>query len=183
MGKGVADVALRRASLSVRDPVREEVAPAVEDLSGRRTEAGPRAWDYPTGSWGDESRDYHVSVRVPQAAVGQEMLAARVSLIAPDPAGGDPRPLSQGLVRAVWTDDLAMSTSINPQVAHYTGQAELAWTSSSRVSMPANRAIATARRPNWAVPCSSRRPPATRIRRNCFRRWSTSSTRRPVLCV
>ncbi|GGS81252.1 VWA domain-containing protein [Streptomyces tanashiensis] len=127
MGKGVADVALRLwTPVGVEILFVKQVAPAVEDLTGRRTEAGPRAGDYPTGSWGDESRDYHVSVRVPQAAVGQEMLAARVSLIAPDPAGGDPRPLSQGLVRAVWTDDLAMSTSINPQVAHYTGQAELA---------------------------------------------------------
>ncbi|MEU3743980.1 MULTISPECIES: vWA domain-containing protein [Streptomyces] len=127
MGKGVADVVLRLwTPVGVEIGYVKQVAPTVEDLTGRRTEAGPRAGDYPTGSWGDESRDYHVSVRVPQAAIGQEMLAARVSLIAPDPAGGDPRPLSQGLVRAVWTDDLAMSTSINPQVAHYTGQAELA---------------------------------------------------------
>ena len=127
MGKGVADVLLRLwTPVGVEIGYVKQVAPTVEDLTGRRTEAGPRAGDYPTGSWGDESRDYHVSVRVPQAAIGQEMLAARVSLIAPDPAGGDPRPLSQGLVRAVWTDDLAMSTSINPQVAHYTGQAELA---------------------------------------------------------
>ena len=127
MGKGVADVLLRLwTPVGVEIGYVKQVAPTVEDLTGRRTEAGPRAGDYPTGSWGDESRDYHVSVRVPQAAIGQEMLAARVSLIALDPAGGDPRPLSQGLVRAVWTDDLAMSTSINPQVAHYTGQAELA---------------------------------------------------------
>jgi hypothetical protein len=34
--------------------------------------------------------------------------------------------LSQGLIRAVWTDDTAASTAINAQVAHYTGQAELA---------------------------------------------------------
>ncbi|MCX5226256.1 VWA domain-containing protein [Streptomyces sp. NPDC006553] len=127
MGKGVADVALRLwTPVGVEIAYVKQVAPTVEDLTARRTEAGPRAGDYPTGSWGDESRDYHVSVRVPQAAIGQEMLAARVSLIAPDPLGGDPKPLSQGLVRAVWTDDLAMSTSINPQVAHYTGQAELA---------------------------------------------------------
>ena len=38
-------------------------------------EAGPRAGDYPTGSWGDESRDYHVCVEVPAANLGQEMLA------------------------------------------------------------------------------------------------------------
>ncbi|HBF79661.1 MAG TPA: hypothetical protein DD420_06930 [Streptomyces sp.] len=128
MGKEVADVALRLwTPVGVEIVFVKQVAPTVADLTGRRTEAGPRAGDYPTGSWGDESRDYHVCVRVPEAGVGQEMLAARVSLILPAAAAGEPpQTLSQGLVRAVWTDDMAASTSINPQVAHYTGQAELA---------------------------------------------------------
>ncbi|MFG3283938.1 VWA domain-containing protein [Streptomyces sp. NPDC048111] len=127
MGKEVADVALRLwTPVGVEIKFVKQVAPTVEELTDRRTEAGPRAGDYPTGSWGDESRDYHVCVQVPQANVGQEMLAARVSLIVPDREGGTPQLLSQGLVRAVWTDDMAASTSINPQVAHYTGQAELA---------------------------------------------------------
>ncbi|MFG2716860.1 VWA domain-containing protein [Streptomyces sp. NPDC048416] len=127
MGKEVADVALRLwTPVGVEIKFVKQVAPTVEELTGRRTEAGPRAGDYPTGSWGDESRDYHVCVQVPQANIGQEMLAARVSLLVPDREGGTPQVLSQGLVRAVWTDDMAASTSINPQVAHYTGQAELA---------------------------------------------------------
>ncbi|MFF9348419.1 VWA domain-containing protein [Streptomyces sp. NPDC014734] len=127
MGKEVADVALRLwTPVGVEIAFVKQVAPTVVDLTDRRTEAGPRAGDYPTGSWGDESRDYHVCVRVPEAGIGQEMLASRVSLILPDPAGGAPQTLSQGLVRAVWTEDMAASTSINPQVAHYTGQAELA---------------------------------------------------------
>ncbi|MGW6598447.1 vWA domain-containing protein [Streptomyces sp. NPDC055036] len=127
MGKEVADVALRLwTPVGVEIAFIKQVAPTVEDLTGRRTEAGPRAGDYPTGSWGDESRDYHVCVRVPEAGIGQEMLAARVSLILPAPGDEAPEVLSQGLVRAVWTDDMAASTSINPQVAHYTGQAELA---------------------------------------------------------
>ncbi|MFE4212293.1 VWA domain-containing protein [Streptomyces sp. NPDC056844] len=128
MGKEVADVVLRLwTPVGVEIMFVKQVAPTVADLTGRRTEAGPRAGDYPTGSWGDESRDYHVCVRVPEAGIGQEMLAARVSLILPPPSGGGaPQTLSQGLVRAVWTDDMVASTSINPQVAHYTGQAELA---------------------------------------------------------
>ncbi|MFF7975639.1 VWA domain-containing protein [Streptomyces sp. NPDC007905] len=127
MGKEVADVALR-----VWTPVGttikfvKQVAPAVEELTGRRTEAGPRAGDYPTGSWGDESRDYHLCVEVPAAGLGQEMLAARVSLVVPQPDGTVQNLGAQGLVRAVWTDDMTASTSISPQVAHYTGQAELA---------------------------------------------------------
>ncbi|MFG2647057.1 VWA domain-containing protein [Streptomyces sp. NPDC048436] len=126
MGKEVADVSLRLwTPMGVRIKFVKQVAPTVEELTERRTEAGPRAGDYPTGSWGDESRDYHVCVEVPGAELGQEMLAARVSLIVPQP-DGSAQTLSQGLVRAVWTDDMSASTSINPQVAHYTGQAELA---------------------------------------------------------
>ncbi|WP_405678120.1 VWA domain-containing protein [Streptomyces sp. NBC_01511] len=126
MGKEVADVALRLwTPVGVEIKFVKQVAPTVEELTERRTDANPRAGDYPTGSWGDESRDYHVCVQVPEAGVGQEMLAARVSLILPA-ADGTSQVLSQGLVRAVWTDDMVASTSINPQVAHYTGQAELA---------------------------------------------------------
>jgi len=122
MGKQVADVALRvwtpqHATVKFV----KQAAPAVEDLTSRRAPAGPQAGDYPTGAWGAaESRDYHVCVEVSAAAVGQEMLAARVSLVA------GPDVLGQGLVRAVWTDDEALSTRVNRQVAHYTGQAELA---------------------------------------------------------
>jgi len=126
MGKQVADVALRvwtPQHATVRFV--KQVAPTVDDLTGRRTPAGPQAGDYPTGAWGpDESRDYHVGVEVTPAGVGQEMLAARVSLVAKSPSGAEV--LGQGLVRAIWTDDEALSTKINSRVAHYTGQAELA---------------------------------------------------------
>src|SRR5215467_5575605 len=126
MGKNVADVALRvwtPQHATVRFV--KQVAPAVEDLTARRTQSGPQAGDYPTGAWGaGESRDYHICVRVVPAAVGQEMLAARVSLVTATPSGPDV--LGQAMVKAVWTDDEALSTRINPNVAHYTGQAELA---------------------------------------------------------
>ncbi|MER6201631.1 VWA domain-containing protein [Streptomyces sp. NPDC001586] len=127
MGKEVADVALRLwTPVGAEIQYVKQVAPTVQDLTERRVTAGPRAGDYPTGSWGDESREYHVCVRVPGAAVGQEMLAARATLVLPGSAGGSETVLAQGLVRAVWTTDLAASTAISPQVAHYTGQAELA---------------------------------------------------------
>jgi hypothetical protein len=126
MGKGVADVALRVwTPANARVKFVKQVAPSVEDLTERRKDSGPRAGDYPTGSWGDESRDYHVCIEVPPAGVGDEMLAGRISLVVPQADGGA-EVLSQGLVKAVWTDDLNASTKINPQVAHYTGQAELA---------------------------------------------------------
>ena len=125
MGRQLADVALRvwtPQHATVRSV--KQVAPAVEDLTGRRVQVTPQAGDYPTGAWGAESRDYHIRVEVQPASVGQEMLAARVSLVIGSDAG--PHTLSQGRVRAIWTDEEELSTRINRHVAHYTGQAELA---------------------------------------------------------
>jgi hypothetical protein len=103
----------------------KQVAPAIDDLTGRRLASGAQAGDYPTGAWAPgESRDYHVSVTVNPASLGQEMLAARVSLIASSAEGQ--QVLGQGLVRVTWTEDEALSTRINARVAGYTGQAELA---------------------------------------------------------
>ncbi len=125
MGKEVADVALR-----VRTPQHagirfvKQVAPTIEDLTARRAEAGAQSGDYPTGAWGEESRDYHLCIEVEPASVGQEMLAARVSLVLDSPSGTEV--LGQGMVKAIWTDDEGLSTRINRHVAHYTGQADLA---------------------------------------------------------
>jgi hypothetical protein len=122
MGRGVAAADLRVWApqggqvLFVR-----QVAPVVEDLTGRRTEVNPLTGAFPTGSWGDESRDFHVAVRLPASrGLGQEQLAARVQLVIGDEVQ------AQGLVKARWTDDSALSAKINPEVAHYTGQTELA---------------------------------------------------------
>jgi von Willebrand factor type A C-terminal domain/von Willebrand factor type A domain len=121
MGRGVADAQLRvwvpqgAQVLFVR-----QVSPTVEDLTGRGTPINPLTQAYPTGSWGDESRDYHLSVRLPAKAVGQEQLAARVQLSL------GPTVTTQGLVKARWSNDAALTARISPEVAHYTGQTELA---------------------------------------------------------
>ncbi len=39
---------------------------------------------------------------------------------------GPDQVVAQGLVKATWTDDANLTTRIDPAVAHYTGQAELA---------------------------------------------------------
>ena len=126
MSKEISDVTLRLwTPQHGRIRFLRQVAPVVDDLTGRRSAAGPQAGDYPTGAWSTgESRDYHLWAEVSPAGVGQEMLAARVSLVAGAPGGS--QVLGQGLVRALWTDDESLSTRINPHVAHYTGQAELA---------------------------------------------------------
>jgi hypothetical protein len=124
MNKAVADVSLRLwTPLGATVKYVKQVEPTLVDLTARRVEAAPRSGDYPTGSWGSETRDYHVCVQVPAAATGEKMLAGRVSLVIPGP---DEQVLGKGRILAVWTDDTALSTKINREVAHYTGQAELA---------------------------------------------------------
>jgi hypothetical protein len=121
MSRGVANATLRvwapqgSQVLFVR-----QVAPTIEDLTNRGTQASPLVRDVPTGAWSDESRDYHVAVRVAAKPLGSEQLAARVQLMVNDDV------MAQGLVRATWSDDATLTTRINPAVAHYTGQAELA---------------------------------------------------------
>lgn len=121
MSKGVADAELRVwAPQGAQVLFVRRVAPTVEDLTARRTEVNALTGAYPTGAWGDESRDYHVAVRVPSKPVGAEQLAARVQIA----VGGEV--LTSALVKARWSDDTALTATINPEVAHYTGQAELA---------------------------------------------------------
>lgn len=123
MGKAVGDVALRLwTPEGARVKFVKQVEPTLADLTARRTESAPRTGDYPTGSWGNESRDYHVCVEVNPAAVGDRMLAGRVGMVVP----GTGETLGKGRILAVWTDDTVLSTKISPEVAHYTGQAELA---------------------------------------------------------
>lgn len=123
MGKRLADVALRLwtpRGASVRFV--KQVAPTVEDLSARRSESGSQRGDYPLGSWGTESRDYHIQVLLTAGEIGDEVLAGRMSLV----RTGSDEVLAQGLIRVIWTDDAALSTRISRGVAHYTGQVELA---------------------------------------------------------
>ncbi len=127
MDKAVADVALRLwTPQGATIKFVKQVEPTLTDLTGRRAEVPPRSGDYPTGSWGSETRDYHVCVRVPAAGTGEKMLAGRVSLVIPGGDGAEDKVLGKGKILAVWTDDEALSAKINREVAHYTGQAELA---------------------------------------------------------
>lgn len=122
MGRGVASADLRVwAPQGAQVLFVRQVSPTVEDLTPRRRDVNPLTGGFPTGSWGDESRDFHVAVRLPAArAVGQEQLAARVQIV----VGEEVR--AQGLVKALWSADHELTARISPEVAHYTGQAELA---------------------------------------------------------
>jgi hypothetical protein len=128
MGKATADVALRLwTPQGARVAFVKQVAPTVEDLSDRAVQArkpdgdlDPLTVDFPTGAWGEESREYHVCIQVPAREAGDEALAGRVKLMV------DGEAVSEAKILAIWTDDEVLSTRINPAVAHYSGQAELA---------------------------------------------------------
>jgi len=121
MGKATGSVSLRLwTPQGARVAYVRQVAPTIEDLTPRSVEVNALTADYPTGSWGEESRDYHVCIQVQPRNLGEEMLAGRVSIVEADEV------LSQGLIKAIWTDDQQLSTRINREVADYTGQAELA---------------------------------------------------------
>jgi von Willebrand factor type A C-terminal domain/von Willebrand factor type A domain len=122
MGKQVGRVALRLwVPQGAELEFIKQVAPSLEDLTPAAVVVNPLTREYPLGAWGgDEERDYHVRVRIPVGGVGEERLGARVNLLVDGTDSGS------GLVRAIWTEDEALSTRINREVAHYTGQADLA---------------------------------------------------------
>ena len=123
LARQVAEVVLRvwtpeGAEIVALSQLKEDEPPL--DLAPLRAESGPRTGDYRTGAWQDEARDFYIGVTVPVGQVGDEMLAARVTLLA---AG---EPVAQQLVRAVWTDDVAKATQINRRVAVVRNEEELA---------------------------------------------------------
>jgi hypothetical protein len=121
MGKSIPELTMRLwTPIGARIRFVKQVAPTVEDLTHRRVENGGQIAEYPLGSWGAEDRDYHIQVEVEPAAAGREKLAARIGVVAGDVT------LGEGLVKAMWTADTALSARISRRVAHYTGQAELA---------------------------------------------------------
>jgi hypothetical protein len=79
-------------------------------------------------------RDVHAVITVTSAGVpdrpadaaevGQEMRAARVSLVLGSPSG--PEVLAQGMIRAIWTNDEDLSTGIEPRVKEAAELYELA---------------------------------------------------------
>jgi len=120
MGRGVAQAALRLwAPQGSEVEFVRQVAPEVRDLTSTATRVSDLIIEVPTGAWGDETRDFHIAVKVPTAPVGSERLAARAEVVVGDQV------VAKGLVRAVWTDDANLTTRIDPAVAHYTGQTRL----------------------------------------------------------
>lgn len=109
----------------------KQANPTLEDLTPKARVVTPQVREYMTGAWGPgESRDFHLGIDVRAGGVGEEMLAARPSLVWLESAAGtwaekEEKP-AEARVFATWTADDTLSSRIDHHVAHYTGQGELA---------------------------------------------------------
>jgi von Willebrand factor type A domain len=100
--------------------------PTESDLDGRPGES--RTTTFATGSWGSESREFHLRLRIDPAGgeLNRDIRVARVDLQLRRPGSTDfESACGPVLVFAHWTDDLKLSSVIDPKVAHYTDQTEL----------------------------------------------------------
>lgn len=119
--RGVADATLR-VWVPVGGSVEfvRQVSPTVEDLTARGVAVDAVNHDFPTGAWGDETREYHIGVRVPTQPLGTTRAVARAKIV----VGADA--VTDAVITATWSDDATLTTRIAPEVAHYTGQTALA---------------------------------------------------------
>ncbi len=126
LARGVADVHLRLwTPRTVAIATVKQVSPEIIDLAALAVRKDDRTVEIPTGAWADESRDYHLTLTFKPGEIGDEMLACRPSLVYTDGGREIVFPGSPPVV-ATWTADETLATRIDPQVAHYTGQQELA---------------------------------------------------------
>ena len=125
MGRVASDIRLRVWTPKVAKTVGvKQMSPEILDLFGKSRRIDEKTVEFPLGAWGAEQRDYHVAIELPPGSAGDEMMACRASLVLLD--NGVEKVFSAPNVVAVWTNDASLTTRIHAQVAHYTGQEELA---------------------------------------------------------
>ncbi|SPF33570.1 conserved hypothetical protein [Syntrophobacter sp. SbD1] len=125
MAKGIGGVKLRLWMPKTVEAVTiKQMSPEIADLKGLCTRVDDKTIDVPLGAWGEESRDYHIGFELTPQAEGEEMMVCRPKVVYLD-NGSEVAADGQRIV-ATWSSDGSLTTRINAQVAHYTGQEELA---------------------------------------------------------
>ena len=125
LSKGIAGAKLRLWSPKVVKTVQaKQMSPDIQDLLPLASRVDEKTLDIPLGSWGAEARDYQLVFELPAGAVGEEVLACRAAIICQGPQGELKIPCDNIAVK--WSEDDALTTRISKEVAHYTGQTELA---------------------------------------------------------
>jgi hypothetical protein len=126
--------AIRSVSLRLWAPQGAQIVqvrqmnPTIEELASRARPVTSLVSDYPTGAWAPgEARDYFVSIQVQPGGIGDELLACRPGLIYVDSSGQEQElKAPQARIISTWSADDRLTSRIDPTVAHYTGQEEMA---------------------------------------------------------
>ena len=125
MSKGISDVKLRvQTPKSVKVVTIKQVSPEILDLSKLSKRVDDKNIDIPLGAWGDENREYQIAFELQPQSDGEEMMAGRPKIVFTE--NGQETIIDGDRIVAVWSSDISRTSRINEQVAHYTGQAELA---------------------------------------------------------
>lgn len=125
MSKGIGDVRLRlQAPKSVKIVTMKQVSPEIVDLSRLAKRVDDKNIDIPLGAWGSETREYQVAFELQPQNDGEEMMAGRPKIVFTE--NGQEVVVDGDRIVAAWSGDISMTSRINEQVAHYTGQEELA---------------------------------------------------------
>ena len=125
MSKGISGAVLRVWSPKVvRLLTVKQMSPDIIDLMPVATRIDEKTLDVPLGAWGNEARDFQLAFELPAGAVDEEVLACRASVIYLE--GGVETKVTCDPIAVRWSSDDLLTTRISKEVAHYTGQKELA---------------------------------------------------------
>lgn len=125
MSKGVSDVRLRlQVPKSVKVTTIKQVSPVIVDLSKLSKRVDERNIDIPLGAWGEENREYQAAFELQPQEEGEEMMACRPKIVFME--GGQENVVDGDRIVALWSTDSSLTSRINEQVAHYSGQEDLA---------------------------------------------------------
>jgi hypothetical protein len=131
MGKVVPDVQLQiRTMPYTRLRFVKQAFPTELDLTGLGTAIDERTAGFFTGSWGDgEDREFHVCLELDSTGLArhEDLQAARVELAVIRAGSTEAEACGRPeAIRVHWTEDVKLSSVLDPKVAHYTGHVELA---------------------------------------------------------
>lgn len=125
MGKLASNARLRIWTPKIAKIVSiKQMSPEIVDFAAKGLRIDDKTTEFPLGSWGAETRDYHVAIELPAGASGDEMIACRATVLLSE-LGSETLFQAPNVV-ATWSQDTSLTARINAQVAHYTGQEELA---------------------------------------------------------
>ena len=128
MSKSLSDVRLRLWTPKAAEIKGfKQAFPTEIDMFDKLHAVDQRTVEFKLGAWGEGQQDYLATFAVtPNNPGSTGTLLCRPSIAFTDPATGQEVSIEGEKVLIWWSDDASLTSRINAQVAHYTGQAEKA---------------------------------------------------------